>query len=136
MSEENVAIVKKAYECFGRGDVPGILDLLTDDVSWRSPNVEGADFYGAKTGKSGALAFFQGIGTRESEHEFQPREFFSGGDKVVVLGRWASKVVDTGKHWETEFSHTFTFRDGKISGWHEIFDNLAASRAFQRGASA
>lgn len=136
MSEENVAIVKKAYECFGRGDVPGILELLTDDVAWKTPNVEGADFYGTKSGKAGALEFFQGLGTRESAHQFEPREFFSAGDKVVVLGSWAATVTDTGKPWKTELSHTFTIRDGKVSSFHELFDNLAATRAFQRGATA
>ncbi len=136
MSEENVNVVKKAYECFGRGDIPGIIELLTDDVDWRTPNVEGADFYGQKSGKAGAMEFFQGLGTRESNHQFQPREFFSAGDKVVVLGSWAATVVNTGKSWKTELSHTFIVRDGKIAAFHELFDNLAATRAFQKGASA
>ena len=137
MSEEsNIKIVQTAYECFGRGDLPGILDLLTDDVDWHSPKVEGADFYGRKTGKAGATEFFVGLGTRESAPEFEPRDFVAAGDKVVVLGRWASTVTETGKRWETEFSHTFTIRDGKIARWHELFDNLAASRTFQKSSAA
>jgi ketosteroid isomerase-like protein len=136
MSEQNVEIVKKAYDCFFRGDIPGLLGLLTDDVSWRTPQVDGADFYGVKSGKEGATEFFKGLGTREASHNFEPREFFSAGDKVVVLGHWSATVVETGKSWKTDLVHTFTVRDGKISAFHEIFDNLAATRAFQKGASA
>ena len=31
---ENVEVVRELYVAFGRGDVPAILDGLTDDVVW------------------------------------------------------------------------------------------------------
>lgn len=35
MSEQtNVAVVEQAYEDFGRGDIPAVLEALTDDVQW------------------------------------------------------------------------------------------------------
>jgi uncharacterized protein len=35
MSERtNTDVVQQGYEAFGRGDIPAVLDLLTDDVEW------------------------------------------------------------------------------------------------------
>ena len=136
MSEENTNIVKEAYACFNRGDISGVLDLLTDDVDWVTPNVEGAPFYGQKTGKEGAMAFFQGLGSTEEPEAFEQNEFIAGGDKVVVLGRWAARVKTTGNRWDTRLVHVFTIRDGKIAAFEEFFDNAAAGRAFQHSAAA
>jgi ketosteroid isomerase-like protein len=34
---DNVALVGRIYEAFGRGDIAYILDQLTDDVRWVTP---------------------------------------------------------------------------------------------------
>jgi hypothetical protein len=36
-AEENVKTVQEGYAAFGRGDVPAILELLTDDIEWIEP---------------------------------------------------------------------------------------------------
>jgi ketosteroid isomerase-like protein len=136
MSEENINLVKSAYDCFNRGDIQGVLDLMTDDVSWVTPNVDGAPFYGAKKGKDGALEFFQGLGSSEEPEAFEQYEYFSGGDKVVVTGRWAATVRATGRRWDSRLVHVFSVRDGKLASFEEFFDNAAASRAFQQSAAA
>src|SRR5437868_5301873 len=112
MSEQNINIVKEAYAAFNRADINGVLDLLTDDVDWHTPDVEGAPFYGKKRGKSGATEFFQGIGSSETPSAFEQHEFIASGDKVVVLGRWAATVNATGRSWDSELVHVFTIRDG------------------------
>ena len=35
-SDDNVKTVQSVYEAFGRGDIPTVLDALTDDVDWAS----------------------------------------------------------------------------------------------------
>jgi ketosteroid isomerase-like protein len=35
--QENLQVVHQAYEAFGRGDVPGVLAMLTEDVEWSTP---------------------------------------------------------------------------------------------------
>ena len=38
MSEqENLEVVRKGYEAFGRGDIPGLLSLLDPQISWVTP---------------------------------------------------------------------------------------------------
>ena len=67
---------------------------------------------------------------------FEPREFIAQGDKVVVLGRSSATVRATGKSYSTDWVHLFTVADGKITDFHEFFDNAAATRAFQMSAAA
>ena len=35
-ANDNVKTIQTVYEAFGRGDLPAILDALTDDVDWAS----------------------------------------------------------------------------------------------------
>jgi ketosteroid isomerase-like protein len=35
--EENAQTAQEGYAAFGRGDVPAILELLTDDIEWIEP---------------------------------------------------------------------------------------------------
>ncbi len=35
MSEENKAVVRQYYALLDKGDVPGIMDLLSDSLAWR-----------------------------------------------------------------------------------------------------
>ena len=53
MSQENVEIVKAAYEAFARGGLDRYLEHFTDDVDYR------ADDTGPIHGKDALRAFFQ-----------------------------------------------------------------------------
>jgi ketosteroid isomerase-like protein len=128
--EGNLQVVQKAYECFGRGDLDGIFDLLLDRVSWVTPEVEGAPHYGSKHGKDGAREFFHGLMASEIFEVFEPRQFLADEDRVFVLGRFVITVRATGKTWESDWIHMFTLEDGKIAAFREFFDNAAGGRAF------
>ena len=78
-TDSNIAIVKKAYECFGRADVPGILELVSANIDWQTPDVAGAAFHGHKTGKDGVLEFFTGLGSSETFEVFETKEFLEIG---------------------------------------------------------
>ena len=44
----NTEIVKNAYECFGSGNIQGLLELYSDDVSWITPKIDNAVYSGAR----------------------------------------------------------------------------------------
>ena len=137
MSEaDNTRLVQQCYEMFGKGDVPGILGALHDGIKWTVPEIENASFAGARTGKDSVGTFFQQLVEAEDMTHFEPREFIAQGDKVVVLGRSSATVRATGKSYSTDWVHLFTVADGKITDFHEFFDNAAATRAFQMSAAA
>jgi uncharacterized protein len=60
---QNTKVVQEAYAAFGRGDVQGILDRLTDDVIWNG--VYGAAAHvptsGERRGKAAVATFFKQV---------------------------------------------------------------------------
>ena len=137
MSEStNIELVKNGYEKFGSGDIEGLLSLFTDDIDWSTPHVENAPFSGNRLGLKEVGDFFKLLDALEEISYFEPTEFIAQGDRVVVLGRSKATVKATGRSYETDWVHIFTVRDGKITNMHEFFDNAAATRAFQKTASA
>ena len=50
MSQENVELLRKAYEAFARGDVEAVLERLDRDVDWR-PAI--APILGVNAGRGG-----------------------------------------------------------------------------------
>jgi len=137
MSEtDNTRLVQQCYEMFGKGDVPGLLSSLADDIAWTVPEIENASFAGSRTGKEAVGRFFQELNESEDMTAFEPGEFIAQGDKVVVLGKSTATVRATGNTYSTDWVHLFTVTDGKVTKFHEFFDNAAATRAFQRSAVA
>ena len=132
----NLQIVQDAYANFGSGDIAGLLSHLSADVKWRVPEIENASFAGARRGQEAVGEFFASLVAEEDITLFEPNEFISEGDKVVVLGKSAATVRATGRSYETDWVHIFTVNDGKITSFHEFFDNAAATRAYQKATNA
>jgi ketosteroid isomerase-like protein len=132
----NTEIVKKAYECFGSGDIQGLMELYSDDISWITPKVDNAAHSGARQGKDSVAEFFELLSKNEEFTEFEPTEFISEGDKVVVLGRFTTNVISTGNSYSTDWVHVTTVENGKITAFKEFFDTAEANRAHQFHAAA
>jgi len=125
----NTEIVQKAYECFGTGDIPGLLELYSDDISWTTPVVDNVVYSGARQGKEALAEFFQLLGETEEFSRFAPTEFIAEGDRVVVLGDFTCTVKATGKTYSTDWVHISTVKDGKITTFLEFFDTAKANEA-------
>ncbi len=133
--QENVQVVKNAYAAFGRGDIPGLLSLLAEDVVWDIPG-EGLPLAGTYRGRDGVANFFQKL-TQEAEVlDFQPREFVADGDRVLVVGWERMKVKATGRGAESDWVMAFTIRNGKIATFREYADTKAIADAHASSAAA
>jgi uncharacterized protein len=131
MSEqESVAVVRRAYEQFKGGDIPSLLDSLTEEVDWRLPEIEGVSFSGGRRGRESVGGFFSQLADSQETVSFEPREFVAQGDKVVALGTYRWRVKKNGREYGGDWAHVFTVRDGKIAGFHEFMDSAAARAAF------
>jgi uncharacterized protein len=128
---QNTKVVQEAYAAFGRGDVQGILDRLTDDVIWKG--VYGAAAYvptsGERRGKSAVATFFKQVGETVKFSRFEPKEFIATGDRVVALGSYTG-TTSIGKTFESDFAMVFTLKDGKVSHFQEFCDSAAINAAY------
>jgi uncharacterized protein len=131
MSEQdNVAVVRRAYENFRGGDIEGLLDSMTEEVDWRLPEMEGVAFSGGRRGRESVGGFFSQLAELQESLSFEPREFVAQGDKVVALGTYRWRVKTTGREYGGDWAHVFTVRGGKIAGFHEFMDSAAARAAY------
>jgi uncharacterized protein len=132
----NTDIVRKAYECFGKGDIDGLLALYSEDIKWTTPKIDNAVYSGSRKGKEALAEFFDKLGDSEDFSNFEPKEFIAEGDKVVVIGEFAATVKATGNTYSAEWVHVSTVKDGKIAEFQEYFDTAEANKAHQLHAVA
>jgi ketosteroid isomerase-like protein len=65
MSQENIGIVQNGYAAFGRGDIPGLLSLLDDNVEWKTPGAADLPTAGTRRGRAEVGDFFRGRRLRD-----------------------------------------------------------------------
>ena len=119
MSQENVEIVKVAYEAFASGGLDRWLDHFAEDVDYRG--VEGSlDDFGPIHGREALRAWLQDwIDTFEG-FWFEPVELIdAGGDTVVAVERFGGRAKISGVETDQMEAEVFTIRDGKIAQCRE-----------------
>src|SRR5687768_14014065 len=130
----NTQVVQQAYGYFAEGNIPALLDELTDDVKWSVPGPTSLlPWVGARKGKQEVAEFFRLVNENIEFSTFEPREFIAEGNKVVALGVWEGKSKTTGKVIEAgDWAMVFTFRNGKVSEHREYSDTQNVIKAFSK----
>jgi ketosteroid isomerase-like protein len=120
--QQNIEIVKRGYEAFGRGDINGLLALCAENVQWVSSGPSEMPTAGIRRGHEQVGQFFKAVNDVFEIQRFEPKQFVAQGEQVVVLGEDTAKVKATGKVVTEEWAHAFTIRDGKIAAFREYID--------------
>jgi uncharacterized protein len=128
MSNDNQQLMRRLYDAYNRGDFDTILAAMTDDIEWYVPGA--APFAGHRRGRDEVRQFFEDSRRLVHIDEFDADEILSDGDKVVVLGRQRATVPETGRHFETEWAHVYTIRNGKVAHARIYTDTHAIASAF------
>ena len=128
MSDAKVDVIRTAYEAFGRGDVPAIVSLLSEDVDWRFAGPKGLAYTG-RFKKAQVAHWFADVAAVDDIQAFEPREFIAGGDHVTVLGWERCIARPSGKTFESDWVHVFTVKHGKITRFWGIYDTEASAAA-------
>ena len=127
---DNVALIGKIYEAFGRGDIGFIIDQLTDDVRWVTHLEPIVPWSGEYNGKANVPRFFEAIGGSVETTAFNPQEFIAQGDTVVSTGEFGCTVNATGKSSLAPWVFIWKIRDGKVTSY-EQFHDPALTEAFR-----
>jgi ketosteroid isomerase-like protein len=132
MSEEqNRQVVQGLFECFGRGDVPAMLGVLSDDIHWQIQGPSSVPYFGEYRGHEGVTDFLVKLGSNVEMERFEPREFITSGDKVIVLGFERGRVKSTGQVFDNDWAMVFNLDDGKIKGFRSYENTAAVAVAFR-----
>lgn len=129
-ADENTRLVQRAYEAFGRGDMPALAEVLADDIEWVNPGDPDDDpNAGTYKGKEAVLGWFGGLASTLDFTTFEPREFIAQDDTVVSVVYAEATVRDTGRALVNHEAHVWTFRDGKIARFQNYQDTAAVAAA-------
>jgi ketosteroid isomerase-like protein len=131
-AEENVKLLQVAYEAFGRGDIPAVMEHFSDEIEWVEPENEHIPMAGTFRGKNGVGQFFTLLGEHIDFQQFEPREFTAQGDRVAVMGHAKSTVKSTGKQTEFDFLHYYYLKNGKVIRFQEFSDTHQTAEAFKK----
>ena len=121
-TEDNKRSAVELFARFSASDIPGVLDLMTDDVTWRVP------------GKP-ELSPVAGIYNKDRLKRLFGRMLaqLEGGLQMTVLGLLAEGNdvavevesqgdLRNGRKYRQQYHFLITFRDGKIAAVREYLD--------------
>jgi uncharacterized protein len=129
MSQENVELLRTAFESFQAGKADFGVDLLDPEVEWDSSELVLLDIGGVYRGPEGVRQFWRDWLAAWKSVEFE-YELVDAGDRVVALidqrmrGRSTGIEVAIG-----EYAHVYTFRDDLIVHWKGYASQSDALRA-------
>jgi ketosteroid isomerase-like protein len=112
----NLETTQAIYQAFGKGDVPFILEKVSDHVKWESWADNEAvksgkvPYLKTRSGKAGVGEFFASLVAVEM-HDFQVHGFMEGGNQVVASVTIEFTVKSTGKRLRDEELHLWTYDD-------------------------
>jgi len=128
MSEDNEALVRSAYEAYGRGDVARLLELVHPDLEWTYLDPSFADPQPQVCHGRGQLAWALGRQAgRGVSSELE--EIESSGDKVMVVVH--TPGADQQRAWQGNDRNylVLTLRQGQVVAMR-AFRDLDEARSF------
>jgi ketosteroid isomerase-like protein len=128
-TEESLRVVKDVYAALGRGDIQGLLGMLSDDVEWYIPG-EGLPLSGTYRGRDGVGQFLQRHAQDIEILAFEPREFLAQAEQVAVIGWERVKIRATNRTIELDWVDTFTVRGGRMAKFRPYTDTQALAAAY------
>jgi len=120
----NVDLLRKLYDTFGRGDIPGVLGMMSPAVRWYQ--AEGNPYQPSGEPWVGPDAvlnkLFMRIGAEWDGFTVHPKSFHGADDTVVVEGRYTGTFKPTGKNLDAQMCHVWDVKDGKVVRFQQYVD--------------
>ena len=123
-ADQNVAVMRRAYDAFNTGDIDTLTELFDESAVWHLPGRSSmADDY---QGRDATLAYFGQL-AQETGGTFRAelRNLTADGeDRVVGIQR--STGDRGGKHLDVSDCIVFQLKDGRVVDGREHFEDLYA----------
>ena len=123
-ADQNVAVMRRAYEAFNTGDIETLTELFDESAVWHLPGR--SSFANDYQGREATLAYFGQIG-QETGGTFQAelQQLFAGDDGRVI-GLQRSTAERDGKQLDVSNCIVFELENGKVVDGREHFHDLYA----------
>ena len=133
----HVETISAIYEAFGKGDIPGILEHLDDNVRWEqwkdnSAQKAGVPWLQERIGKREVPEFFNSL-ARVQFREFRILSIMAGDNHVAAEIEVDVYMPDNDTHLRDEEIHLWTFNDqGKVVRMRHYTDTAKHIAAAQQ----
>jgi ketosteroid isomerase-like protein len=127
MSQEDVEVVRRGFDAFGRGDTDTTVALLHPEIEWYVTDV----FVETPVhrGREQAAAFMQEfVGAWEDFH-IELDELSDLGEAVLVSGRFGGRGHSSGIEIDVARAWVLEVRDGMIWRWRSFTSRAEALEA-------
>jgi uncharacterized protein len=124
-----IDVVRAFYNALGRGDVPGVLAKLHEELEWTE--AERFPYYsGTWRSPQEVLDKLLVPLTRDWRgFSATAHDFVADGDRVVSLGVYSGTSKATGKSMTAPFAHVWTVHDGRITRFDMYTDTAKVLEA-------
>jgi ketosteroid isomerase-like protein len=132
--EQHAALLKGVYKRWAEtkgGNVDEILNLLADDVIWRSiaNGLHGLNFAKEPLTKPNVRSYFENLGKDWELVFFDVERMIAQNHTVVVVAECSFRHRRTGKSFMSPKVDIWDFKRGKVVGYFEFFDTASAIRS-------
>jgi ketosteroid isomerase-like protein len=133
MSQENVALVRSAYEAYNRRDPEAVIACFDPGIDWHVP--DSLAWGDHVSGLEAIAKFFQGLKPYMGDrHQVAIDELIDAGDRVVALVRHTGDAP-SGEPYDVPSIMVWTASGAKLTALYEQLDTLAMARATEQVAA-
>jgi steroid delta-isomerase-like uncharacterized protein len=129
MSEQNKAVVRRAYEAMGQGDFGTLEELMADDL------IEHEEFPGLEPSKEGVLQFFRMMRAAFPDLSMTAEDMVAEGNMVCVRGTMSGThsgefigIPATGNQISVAFADFMRLEGGKLAEHWGVTDTESMMR--------
>lgn len=115
LNNPNTMLVTAAYEAFGKGDIPGLLALCNDDITFEIHDRTFDSKIRTFKGKEEVSKFFTELNGKIKYSKFQPSRFLADGDDVFIKVDVNYTNASNKKNYSDSYAHQFKATNGKLS---------------------
>ncbi len=116
----NKEIVDEFFARWSSGDLEGAMAMCTEDAVWDNVPMKPV------VGRDAIQGFLGKFSKGMSDIHYDVKGVMENGDKLMLEG--VENYTKNGQKVSVPYMASFTFRDGKISGWSDYFDLATVER--------
>jgi uncharacterized protein len=126
--------VRGIYAAFGRGDLPGLCELLHPEIDWSigvtAPGAEHVPMLCHGIGHAAVQHYFGGVAQLEF-HDFEVGRCLVEGDTVIAEIHFEATHRGTGRRASIDELHHWTDREGRAVRYRPYVDTAALIELFR-----
>jgi ketosteroid isomerase-like protein len=130
-TQQTETIVQSFFDTFGRGDIPALFQLLTDDIDWKVQGSPDVPWTGQRRGRAQVEQVFSALATAADVQDFQVHSQITQDNQAVVLGYFKWKVKETHCTDYGVWAVHMVIRDNKIAHYQMFENSFAVAEAFR-----